>query len=355
MRRHPFFIKLTQWEHWPSYAYYLPLLPLFFIRFLKAGHPNHYLATNPGIEFSGNGTESKFETMKLVPEIFRPKGFLFPRNAEPGSAIEKIRKTNLRFPVIAKPDRGFRGYLVRKIEDGDQLLKYLSGVSEDILIQEFVPYEQEMGIFYHRLPGRESGKITSVTIKEFLKLYGDGQSSLSELIRKDNRAFLYYRIFQNIHKDKMDKVLAEGEEIILSLIGNHSKGTRFVNGNHLIGEDLLNLLDPICRQMPGWYYGRLDIKFREFGAFLRGEDFKILEVNGIISEPTHIYDASHESASYYQALKSINAHWQIMHRIALTNHREFGVPYPGVREYLKNLYWLNKYSRKLKRLNAAEF
>ena len=355
MKKHATITKITQWEHWPTYAYYLPLLPMFFVRFVKAGHPNHYLATNPGIAFSGNGTESKYATINLVPQTHRPKGFLFEKNSDPKTALKEIGQHELDYPLIAKPDRGFRGYLVRKINDQEQLLNYLNGVGEDILIQEFIPYEQEMGIFYHRIPGSEEGQVTSVTIKEFMRLTGDGLHSLSDLIKKDDRAFLYYDIFKSIHREKMGQILDEGEEMVLSLIGNHSKGTRFINGNHLIGRELLQIIDPICKQMEGWFYGRLDIKFRDLDSFLQGEEFKILEVNGIISEPTHIYDASHQNASFLNALRSINEHWKIMHRIALINHREHGVPYPGVIDYLKNLNWLHRYSKKLKKLNAKEF
>jgi len=31
MRRNPVFVKLTEWEHWPTFMFYLPLLPFFFI------------------------------------------------------------------------------------------------------------------------------------------------------------------------------------------------------------------------------------------------------------------------------------------------------------------------------------
>ena len=107
--------------------------------------------------------------------------------------------------------------------------------------------------------------------------------------------------------------------------------------------------------MNGFHYGRLDIKYRDLAALLAGEDFKVLEVNGIISEPTHIYDASHREASYLNALKTINRHWKIMSEIALVNHHKHRVPYPGVREYIGNLRWLRGYSKMLKKLNAQDF
>ena len=79
MRRNPVLIKLIQWEHWPTLAFYVPLLPFFFWRSVKAGHPIYYTITNPGILFSGNGTESKFKSLHLLPESVIPRSLLIPK------------------------------------------------------------------------------------------------------------------------------------------------------------------------------------------------------------------------------------------------------------------------------------
>ena len=39
MKRNPAFVKLTQWEHWPTFMYYVPLFPFLLLRSVKAGHP----------------------------------------------------------------------------------------------------------------------------------------------------------------------------------------------------------------------------------------------------------------------------------------------------------------------------
>ena len=353
MRKSAKWTRLTEWEHWPTYTYYVPLLPFFFMRFLREGHPNHYLTANPGIPYSGNGTESKFNTLSLVQEKYRPKSLLI--SGEDRNDLEKkLRENGLHFPLIAKPDRGFRGYLVKKLDSPEALSKYLKQVTTDVLIQEFIPYTKELGIFYHRYPGQDHGQVTSVTIKEFLKVVGDGAKTIGELIHDDSRAYLYADLFTRIHREQIDRVLKKGEELLLSVIGNHSKGTRFVNGNHLIDQDLNAFMDRICKPMEGFYYGRLDIKYQDHDLLLKGEHFKVIEVNGIISEPTHIYDASHENASFLNALKTINSHWKIMSRIAHINHHRNQVAYPGVLEYINNMRWLRSHSQMLKTLSAAE-
>ncbi len=355
MKRNAAFVRFTHWEHWPTVAYYIPLFPFFLWRSLKAGHPIFYTIANPAILFSGNGSESKFKTLDLLPKSLTPKSFLFNRNDSISELPKSIKKNGFNFPLIAKPDIGFRGYLVKKIDSIQGLENYLIHVKEDVIIQEFIPYENELGIFYHRIPDQKKGKITSVTIKKFLKVKGDGFLNLSELIQKDDRAYLYADLFHGIHQDKLDHILDKGEEMTLSVIGNHSKGTQFINGNHLINDELEEFIDTICQQTQGWYYGRLDIKYNSYDKLLKGMDFKILEVNGIISEPTHIYDASYKSASYFKALKSINSHWNIMGEIAQKLHKEQHIPYPSFMAYIKNMLWLRSHTRKLKKLNAKDF
>ncbi len=355
MKRNPDFVKITRWEHWPTLAYYIPLFPFFLWRSIKAGHPILYTIANPAILFSGNGTESKFKTLGLLPESLIPKSFLF-KQTDPAAELQKIILNNkFDFPLIAKPDIGFRGYLVKKIDSLGGLRNYLQHVKEDTIIQEFIPYENELGIFYHRIPGQKKGRITSVTIKKFMKVTGDGLLTVSELIQKDDRAFLYADLFQAIHQNKLGHILNKGEKMTLSIIGNHSKGTQFLNGNHLINDELEDFIDTICQQLEGWYYGRLDIKYKNYEQLLKGEDFKILEINGIISEPTHIYDATAKNASYFKALKSINTHWNIMAEIALKLHKEEHIPYPSISAYYKNMLWLRAHTKKLKKLNAMDF
>ena len=355
MRRNPSFVKLIQWEHWPSFAYYAPLFPIYLFHSLKAGHPFYFAATNPAIFYSGSGTESKVKTIELLPDQLRPKSILIKKRTTLKEIHEHLKNERFEFPIIAKPDIGFRGYLVKKIVSPEALDRYFAHVDEDIILQEFIPYENELGIFYHRIPGQKQGEITSVTIKKFNQVTGDGQRTLSELIQSDERAYLYESLFSIIHKDRLNEVLEKGESLTLSVIGNHSKGTEFLNGNHLIDKKLVSCIDEICQKLDGWHYGRLDIKYENYEKLLKGEAFKVLEINGIISEPTHIYDATHKDASFFKALRSIYEHWMIMSSIALKNHKENNVPYPSIKGYIKNMLWLRSYSKKLKKLNAKDF
>ena len=68
--------------------------------------------------------------------------------------------------------------------------------------------------------------------------------------------------------------------------------------------------------MPGFFYGRFDIKFKSWESLQTGEDFKITEVNGVNSEPTHIYEPSY---SLLKAYRDIFHHMEIIYEISEMN------------------------------------
>ena len=351
LKRKAFFTKLFQWEHWPTYMFYVPLIPYYIFCALKAKNLVFYLATNPCMKYSGNGSESKLKTLQLIPQQYTPKSILATQNIPFTEILKTLKYNKIAFPLIAKPDVGFRGYLVKKINSEKELEEYLLKNDIDIILQEFIDLPNECGIFYYRLPNNTHGTITSITLKKFLKITGDGNSTLSELICKDKRAFLYWDILKNLHEDKIDNVLDQGEMMQLSVIGNHSKGTQFINGNHLINNDLTLMLEGLLKQINGWNFGRLDLKYNNFDEFTVGKNFKILELNGIIAEPTHIYDPS--KCSYPKAVKTIKDHWKIIDQIATLNHKNNNIPYPKVIPYLKDMLRLRKHSKKIIRLNKT--
>ncbi|MGB0892665.1 MAG: D-alanine--D-alanine ligase, partial [Flavobacteriaceae bacterium] len=278
--------KLINWEHWPSSMFYVPNLPYAFYLALRAKHSAFFSAANPCIKSSGNGTESKYDVIQLVPEKYRPKSILVTPNSTFSETLSKIEISKILFPLIAKPDIGFRGLLVKKINNKTELKSYLEKYPIDIIIQEFLDFKNECGVFYHRNPNDKKGKITSLTLKHFLSVIGDGKSSLKKLISEDNRAKLYIDLFSSIHKEKMENIPLKDEQVKLTAIGNHSKGTQFINGNHLISQKLEEVFDNLSNSIPGWYYGRIDLKYNSFKELEDGINFKILEVNGILAEPT---------------------------------------------------------------------
>lgn len=341
--------KLLNWEHWPSSMFYIPNLPYAFYLAFKAKNPVFYTATNPAIKSSGNGTESKFDVIQLVPKKHRPKSILIEPNTNFIEVLNLLEKSEISFPLIAKPDIGFRGLLVKKIDAKSELENYLNSYPIKIILQEFLDYKNECGVFYHRNPNNEKGWISSLTLKHFLTVTGDGTSTLHELILADERAKLYIDLFSKIHHNSIHKTPEKGKVIKLTVIGNHSKGTQFINGNHLISRRLENTFDTLSKSIEGWFYGRVDIKYNSFEELESGTNFKALEINGIIAEPTHIYDS--KNFTYFKALKAIRMHWKSLFDIATTNHIDYNVPYKSSISFLKEVFELRAYTKKISRLS----
>jgi hypothetical protein len=148
----------------------------------------------------------------------------------------------------------------------------------------------------------------------------------------------------------MDEIPLKNRTMILSEIGNHSKGTQFLTGNHLISNSLESVFDKLNHQIDGWYYGRIDLKYKSWEELLEDKNFKIVEINGVMSEPTHIYDAT-SGATFFDAVRTIKDNWKIMDKIALKIHLKYNAAYPKLLPFVKNMIDLRKHAKALKKLN----
>ncbi len=342
---------MLSWEYWPSALFYIPNIPYALYLALKARHLAFFSAANPTIFSSGNGLESKFETLQLIPKKYIPKTILHQKETAIEQTLIKIKKERLAYPIIAKPDIGFRGLLVTKIDTEKELIEYLEQYSVAILIQEYIDAPYECGIFYHRKHGQQQGHISSITLKRFLSVTGNGTDTLLTLLQANQRARRYLPMLKKNTTLALHKIHKQGEEVRVSVIGNHSKGTQFIAGNELISSKLTAVLDTLSHQIKGWHYGRIDLKYSNFEALENGEGFTILEINGIISEPTHIYDS--ETYSYGYALKTIRQHWRFLYEVATENHKQLAVPYKNAWVFLKEIKQLKAYTKKLKAVAKA--
>jgi len=341
------FVK--SYEYWPSYLFYIPLLPYAVYLALKAKSGGFFYAANPGIENSGDGTESKFSTIQLIPSKYKPVTIFVPINSPIDPLLEKITLKKIIYPLIIKPDIGFRGLLVKKINTPNELIDYLKKYNSiNLIIQEFITYPNECGVLFHKLPGQDKGTITSLTFKRFIAVTGDGSSTVSELISKDSRANKYTSLLKKQNSTILNTIPTKGKHIKLGDIGNHSKGTAFINANTSISQPLIDTFNNLNEQIKGWDYGRIDLKYENFEDLENGKSFKILEINGLISEPTHMYDAS--TGNYLKSLKEICKHWTIIYTISQENHRLHKVPFKNFNYFIKSLHKLQRYSTTIKQL-----
>ncbi len=281
-----------------------------------------FSASNPSIENGGMLGESKIKILNLIPEQIKPTTLYFPTNVSLGEVMREMSTCKLDFPVIAKPDIGERGWLVKKISSEKELSEYVNKVPVGFLIQEFLKDPLEMGVFYYRYPNEDQGKVTSIVIKEMLTIEGDGKSTLNELILGNDRAKLQWETLRLKYSNELDCVLGPGVKKELVSIGNHCLGTKFLNGNDLINDQLHKTFDVISKTIKGFYFGRFDIRVASTKDLQEGK-IKIMELNGAGAEPAHIY---HPGFSLFEGIKVLLHHWKVLYEISVENHRR-GVSY----------------------------
>jgi hypothetical protein len=308
--------KIKQWEYWPMPLIYGILSPYIFYHALKARTLFFYTACNPGMEMGGLLGNSKDQMLQYLPGHLKPATIRIESEGNTQKIIDKVKQDNIAFPLIAKPDQGERGTGVSLLQNIEELQSYNERVQIPYLIQEYIDFPFEAGVLYHKMPGSKKGKITSIVIKEFLSVEGNGTHTLGELIYQNPRAAIIANKIQIKHANMWNIVLKKGETYILEPIGNHNRGTKFLNGNHLITQQLIDVFDDISRMLPGFYYGRFDLKAPSLLHFLRGKGIKIMEINGVNAEPAHIYDPKFP---LLKGLKTILWHWNIVYKISMEN------------------------------------
>lgn len=339
--------KIFHWEFWPIYMFYFPNAYYVIYHIFKEKSWTFFTLTNPGIENSGIGTESKYKTLQLIPEFYLPKTIFHSKKSSITKTLKELEAKKIAYPLIAKPDIGFRGLLVKKINSENELIHYLKKYKINIIIQEFINYKNECGLFFIRHPKNTSGKITSITLKECPTIIGDGVETILTIIKKNKHLSLFEKQIAELTSIDLNSIPNKDEVIQLTSIGNQAKGTKFINGNHLISDSLNLTINKLNHQIKGWFYGRLDIKYNNWEDVING-NFKIIELNGILAEPTHIYDT--KKNNYWKAISTFKQHWKDLYDIASYNHTTLKIPYKSRKLFFSDLKKLRNYSKKVKSL-----
>jgi hypothetical protein len=225
-----------------------------------------------------------------------------------------LDENQLQFPLIVKPDIGCRGVFVQTVYNIEELDVYQKKVQANFLLQEICNYQNEIGLFYVRIPSEPNGKITGITIKKFLTVTGNGKETIKQLLK----AFPRFEMQISKLHTQIDllEVLPLGEQRCLVPFGNHNRGTQFFDGKELITHKLQHTFNEILKTISGFYFGRLDIRYNNFEELELGKNFSIIELNGAKSEPTHIYDPKH---SFCYAQREIFRHQKLFEKIIKSN------------------------------------
>lgn len=342
-RRSTWLIKLRSWEYWPFFIVYFPIFLYWAWLSLRARSFFFFTAANPTIEFGGMRGESKIGLYHLVPKEVQPITRYQEPGKDPQALLDDIAAAGITYPLIVKPDVGERGTLVEKIDDQQALLHYHSHMRVPYLVQEYIDWTVELGLFYFRYPGQKTGTISSIVYKDLLSITGDGEHTLGQLLQQNDRASLQEAVMRERFAQHWDDVLPFGESLLLMPIGNHCRGTAFLNGADWINDSLREVFDKLSDQIDGFHFGRFDLRCESIEALSEGRNFKILELNGAGAEPGHIYQPGY---SLWQAWKDIIYHLDQLCNISIANHKR-GVPYYSFGQGIRFIRQINAYYRKM--------
>jgi pimeloyl-ACP methyl ester carboxylesterase/membrane protein DedA with SNARE-associated domain len=317
--------RIVRWEYWPPYVFYVPVALHVLWLGIRYRGLTLFTAANPAIEAGGFINESK----SAILDQLAPAGDVIPpwrllRASDPAAArAEEARRfaseRRLVLPIILKPDAGQRGSGVVVARSWEAVDRYLAAAEYDVIAQAYVP-GIEHGVFYVRRPSEERGRVFAITEKRMPVVVGDGRLTLEALILDDRRARPMAPLYFESQEERLNEIIPEGERVQLVELGTHARGAYFHDGGALVTPELTDAIERVSRAFPGFFFGRYDVRSDSTADFRRGV-FRVIELNGVTSEATSIYDPAH---GLLDAYRTLFAQWRLAFEIGAEN-RERGV------------------------------
>jgi len=216
--------------------------------------------------------------------------------------------------VIVKPDVGEQGWGVALICTRRGMERYFECMQVAIIVQRYLP-GIEVGIFYCRRPGAERGRIVSIS--------------------------------ESIHHRgvRADPCPEEAPSIVFGFTCHDAEYRDALSWN---SPQIERAIDALGRAVPGFFFGRFDVRAASADALRRGE-FTVIELNGVLSESTQIYDPA---VSFARACATLFRQWRVAFEIGAENRARGTVP-TRLRELVKLTamkIWRQVSARRLRNL-----
>ncbi len=291
-------MRLKHHEFWPPRLFELPFyLYLALLCIARRIGPRQLARANYALDHGEIGLGSKYRTQQTFSQQLFPRTEYLPAEMPLDERIERIHRfaSENGLPLILKPDIGITGKGLIKIVDTGQLEQRLAGTAGGYLLQTFCDLPEEYGVFYVRLNGE--ARITGINRKHYPAVTGDGEHTIGQLARMSERYSGHWQSF--LQYVDVDRVPAAGEVVVVSFIGSHTLGCLFTDESELCTPELQEAVCRFVGPVGGYNFGRLDVKARDEAALGRGE-FTVIEVNGVSSLPTHMYDPKYNLLESYR-------------------------------------------------------
>lgn len=297
-------------ERLPPAIFYLPIAMRILWQAMRHGSLSLPTIANPAIENGGMCGWSKSEQFALM--SLEGRRWMAPQVAiaslpnRPEEtvqiALSKMAEAQLAFPLVAKPDRGKQGMGVQLIRDEAHLDAYVQAFpsGEILLLQKLVSFPNEAGILYVRRPSESSGTVVSCALKFAAEVVGDGVLRLEELIRAKPCSAAQLQMRLAAHHRFLNRIPDKGERIPLLFARNHRTGAVCRDAADLVTPALAHRIDQLAKTVPAFYIGRFDIRFGSVAGLRAGRDFLVIELNGVGSEPLHVWDPGYGVLNTYR-------------------------------------------------------
>ena len=303
IRKHSFFsqtdgfFKIKRYEFWSPRIFNIPFYTYVGLKCLAAGlHPKDLPKADYALD-NGDLRASKFKIQKLIGlDKYPPTLFLSHPSPIPAKKRQVMEFADEHdFPIIGKPDIGECGKAVKFIRHERDLDRFLAVIESNYLIQSYIDLPYEYGVFYVRW--RNRSRIIGINGKHFPHVIGNGQDCIQAIIEKMPN---YSHHWQNFMGDvDLKYVPAKGEYIRLSHIGSHTMGCVFTDETDLVTGKLENRIFSLLDGVSGINFSRLDVRAKDRQSFQSG-DFKLIEINGISSLPTQMFEPSYSVWDAYR-------------------------------------------------------
>ena len=324
--------RVGAFERLPKWLNLVPMVAQWLWLGIRHGSVTLPSSANPHITAGGLVGDTKSEYFNGMGPLARSKVADFVMIRPQGaaslpSALIAIHEANLDFPVVAKPDLGWCGFGVRRIDDETALRGYLSLYPRDagLMLQRYLAESGEAGLFYIRHPEQSSGRLLGILLRHYPQVVGDGVSTIAQLVETDVRLHRTTRNADHQCSVEPSEVPAAGEVVRMSLIASTRVGGRYEDGSEHATAALTEAVDAIARDMPEFHVGRFDVRYQTLDHLRRGE-FTIMEVNGAGSEAVHAWDPKYSIPDVYRI---VFAKQRLLFALAAANrargHKPVGV------------------------------
>jgi hypothetical protein len=323
LNQQAWYIRLVHKEFWHSNIFFAPLAIYIAYLAARARSPFFFTAANPAIPTGGLVGESKADINRWIPPQYRPKNCLISAAQDWDTIQENITAAGISFPFILKPVVGARGLMVQKVVHWAEVAAHLNAYPTEFLVEEFIDYPIEAAVLYWKNPETGASGIQSVTLKKFLTVVGKNNASVRDLLMEQPRGILQIPRLMREKPDLMKSIPAAGTAVVVEPIGNHCRGTTFLNYNALITPDMVAAFDKIQADLPNCYVFRLDLKTPSVSELQKGQNIRILEINGVGADPAHIFDPQFSLWGMWHAYFRL---WRTIYEVGTAAHR-LGTPY----------------------------